>query len=86
MDAVLFFRKWLRDLAADQTDEYGVTNVVPNVREVSYAGAAAWGDAAVICPWTLFLCYGDKRVLEEQYDSMKRWVEYIQRQGENPFL
>ena len=40
----------------------------------------------MICPWTLFLCYGDKRVLEEQYDSMKRWVEYIRRQGENPFL
>lgn len=86
MDGALFYKKWLRDLAADQTDEFGVTNVVPNVREVSYAGSAAWGDAAVICPWTLYLTYGDTRVLEEQYDSMKRWVVYIQRQGDDPLL
>lgn len=86
MDTALFYKKWLRDLAVDQTDEFGVTNVVPNVRETSYAGAAAWGDAAVICPWTLYLCYGDTRVLEEQYNSMKHWLAYIKRQGEDPFL
>ena len=86
MDTMLFYQKWLRDLEADQTDEFGVTNVVPNVRDVSYAGSAAWGDAAVICPWTLYLIYGDTRVLEEQYDSMKRWVDYIQRQGDDPLL
>lgn len=86
MNAALFYKKWLRDLAADQTDAFGVTNVVPNVREPSYAGSAAWGDAAVICPWTLYLCYGDIRVLGEQYDSMKRWIAYIQRQGDDPLL
>lgn len=86
MNTALFFRKWLRDLSCDQTDMYGVTNVVPNVREASYAGAAAWGDAAVICPWTIYLCYGDDRVLAEQYSSMKRWVDYIQRQGDDPFI
>ena len=86
MDTALFYKKWLRDLAADQTDAFGVTNVVPNVREVSYAGSTAWGDAAVICPWTLYLIYGDIRVLEEQYDSMKRWVAFIKRQGDDPFL
>ena len=86
MNSALFFRKWLRDLACEQTDSYGVTNVVPNIRETSYAGAAAWGDAATICPWTLYLYYGDRQVLEEQYISMKRWVEYIKRQGDDPYL
>jgi len=39
--------------------------------------AAGWGDAAVIIPYTLYLCYGDKAVLEKQYPSAKKWVEYM---------
>jgi hypothetical protein len=34
------------------------------------SGAAAWSDAAVICPWVLYQSYGDTRLLEEQYESM----------------
>src|SRR5690606_25449788 len=49
-------------------------------------GSAAWGDAAVICPWTMYIAYGDKRILEEQYDSMKAWVSYIKEQGDSPYL
>ena len=39
--------------------------------------SAAWGDAACICPWLLYLHYGDRTVLAEQFDSMKKWVDYI---------
>jgi alpha-L-rhamnosidase len=39
-------------------------------------GTAAWGDAGVICPWTMYEVYGDRRILEEQYDAMTRWIEY----------
>lgn len=86
MNVAPFFTKWLRDLKSDQSEEKGVPYVIPDVlRENSYS-SSAWGDAAVICPWTIYLCYGDKRILEEQYDSMKSWVEYIRRQGDNEFL
>jgi alpha-L-rhamnosidase len=47
----------------------------------SFPGSAGWGDAAVIVPWTLYECYGDQRVLEEQYASMKAWVEYMRKQA-----
>ena len=81
-----FFTKWVRDLAADQREDGGVPFVVPHrLNENSYS-SAAWGDAAVIVPWTLYLAYGDKRILEEQYDSMKAWVTYIRRQGDNEYL
>ncbi|RPJ80690.1 MAG: alpha-L-rhamnosidase, partial [Acidobacteria bacterium] len=80
MNVAGFFTKWLRDLAADQMDDGGVPHVVPNVLGASSrerpAGAAGWGDAAVIVPWTMYLEYGDARFLEEQYDSMARWVEF----------
>jgi len=79
-----FFAKWLHDLAADQLPDGGVPYVIPNV--LKRHSSAAWGDAAVICPWTIYLCYGDKRLLEEQFDSMKAWVEYIRAQGEDEYL
>jgi len=40
-------------------------------------GSAGWGDAAVIIPWTLYLCYGDREILERQYASAKAWVDYM---------
>ena len=47
---------------------------------------AAWGDAAVICPWVIYEAYGDKDILKEQYDSMKAWIDYIRREGDNEYL
>ena len=86
MNTAPFFTKWLRDLYADQTPEKGVPFVVPNVLDEKSFSSSAWGDAATICPWTIYLCYGDKRILERQYDSMKLWVEYIRKQGDDPYL
>lgn len=76
MNTALFFEKWLRDLKAEQTKEWGVPHVVPNILG-NQAGAAAWSDAATVIPWVVYETYGDKRVLEEQYESMKDWVDYI---------
>lgn len=81
-----FFAKWLKDLAADQRPDGGIPFVIPHVLDETAYSSSAWGDAAVICPWTVYLCYGDKRILEEQYESMKGWVEYIRSQGENEYL
>ncbi|OMD36793.1 alpha-L-rhamnosidase [Paenibacillus odorifer] len=85
MNVVPFFEKWLKDLAADQEEDGRVPHVIPDVPAAGY-GSAAWGDAAVICPWTLYQCYGDIRVLKTQYPSMKAWVEYIRVQGEDEYL
>ncbi|WP_276354347.1 glycoside hydrolase family 78 protein [Cohnella caldifontis] len=88
-----FFAKWLRDLAADQRPDGGVPFVIPFVpfnvhfdEDDSNHSSAAWGDAAVICPWTMYEVYGDRRLLEEQYPSMKAWIEYIRAQGGNEYL
>ena len=75
-NTALFFRKWLRDMAAETTDQWGVPHVVPNILS-NQDGAAAWSDAATIIPWTLYQVYGDKEMLREQYPMMKQWVDYI---------
>ncbi|GAE05447.1 alpha-L-rhamnosidase [Paenibacillus sp. JCM 10914] len=81
-----FFTKWLGDVGADQRSDGAVPHVVPHVLGEGEYGSAAWGDAAVICPWTLYVSYGDTRILERQYESMKRWVGYIRGQGEQEYL
>ncbi|HVQ29578.1 MAG TPA: family 78 glycoside hydrolase catalytic domain, partial [Vicinamibacteria bacterium] len=80
MDVAAFFTKWLGDVAADQFASGAVPHVVPNVLPEfagrDPGGAAGWADVATIIPWNMYLAYGDRRVLEAQYESMKRWVAY----------
>ena len=77
-DVESFFRKWLRDVRADQRPDGGVGQVIPDYLEDG-APSAAWGDAATICPWQIYLTYGNKEVLQEQFQTMKGWVNYITR-------
>jgi alpha-L-rhamnosidase len=89
MDVAAFFTKWLKDVAADQLETGSVPHVIPDVLrnpERPQAGAAGWADAAVIIPWTLYLTYGDTRVLEEQYSSMQRWVDYMRRRAGDDYI
>ena len=77
-----FFAKWLKDVAADQING-DVPFVIPNVLSPNDAGSTGWADVATIIPWNVYLAYGDKKVLEDQYNSMKAWVEYMHRKSRN---
>ena len=77
-----FYTKWMRDVAIDQLPTGRVPHVIPDVLNGG-GGSTAWADVSVIVPWTTYLSYGDKRILEVQYPSMKAWVEYMKsRAGE----
>ncbi len=78
-----FFSKWLKDVAADQLPNGAVPWVIPNVLYASMNASAGWADVATIVPWNMWLAYGDRRVLEDQYPSMKAWVEYMHGQSKN---
>lgn len=75
-DTEQFYFKWLNDLAADQREDGAVGFVIPDLLQAEKP-SAAWGDAATIVPWEVYLAYGDAGVLSRQFDSMKRWVNYI---------
>jgi len=84
MDVSGFFAKWLADMAADQDRSGSVPWVIPNPLggdSTRFAGTAGWSDAAVIIPWTMYLTYGDRGVLERQYPSMRAWVDYARRRA-----
>jgi alpha-L-rhamnosidase len=78
-----FFSKWLKDVSADQLPNGSVPHVIPNVLGKNSAGSAGWADVSTIIPWNMYLAYGDKRILENQYESMKNWVGYMKGASKN---
>lgn len=89
-DVAGFYTKWMGDVAADQKPNGAIPHVIPNALDrknpTSNAAACGWADAGVIVPWTVYLCYGDTRILEQQYPSMKKWVEYMRQQAGDNYL
>lgn len=83
MNVASFFHKWMKDVEADQRKDGAVPFVVPNVLGDSSAASTGWADVAVIIPWNLYQAYGDQQILEQQYESMKAWVGYMERRSRN---
>ena len=87
--AQALLRRWLREAEIEQRENGDVPLVIPNWQLYDNMpminSSAGWGDVVVIVPWILYERYGDKRILEENYPMMKRWLEYIkERAKENP--
>ena len=80
-DIVAFFSKWLTDVTDAQTSDGRFTDVSPAAGVSS--GTPAWGDAGVICPWTIYQAYGDVRLLGKSYPAMKKWVEWCRANSTN---
>ena len=81
MDVSGFFNKWLRDLNDDQAPDGGYPDVAPWV--ACGSGTAAWADAGIICPWTIYQVYGDTGVITEHYDKMAKFIEYYRTHSKN---
>jgi alpha-L-rhamnosidase len=77
MDVAGFMTKWAHDVADAQTEQGSVPAVVPEAFAGLTDGGPAWADAAIICPYTIYLCYGDKTILETNYDVMTRFMDFI---------
>ncbi len=71
-----FFHKWLQD-ARDSQNEAGMyPDVIPHVRVVGWGGAA-WSDAGIVVPYTMWKMYADTAVIEEHYASMERYMDWL---------
>ena len=75
-DSYAFYKKYLYDMYWEQKKHKGgVPFTIPSFGLP--AGSAVWGDAATIIPWTLYRFYGDRAILDDQYESMRSWVDFI---------
>ena len=91
-DMGAFFTKWMRDVRDAQTPDGRFPDFAPQPFQKTLAernrpdfmGVPGWGDAGVVVPWRLWQQYGDRRQLAENYESSKRWIEFIR--SNNPAL
>lgn len=80
-----FYTKWIRDIKVSQKEDGSVPDVVPPYWSL-YPADPAWGTACIIIPWYMYLYYGDKRILEENYELMKGWVDFLTSKAEGFLL
>lgn len=77
MDSGAFFSKYAYDLAKEQSKTGGMVPHIVPMANLSRGGSSAWGDVATILPWNMYEFYGDISILEQQFESMCAWVDYI---------
>jgi alpha-L-rhamnosidase len=88
-----FLAKFVREMMVDQEPDGAIAHVSPNPLRLkppadgsSFAGSTGWGDAISIIPWTLFQHYGDKAILEEAFEAMTRWNDFVWSISDGPVV
>jgi alpha-L-rhamnosidase len=84
-DMAGFYTKWLHDIRDAQKEDGSVPDVVPMYWPIAPADPA-WGTACLVIPWTMYLYYGDQRILEQYYPLMTGYVGFLDSFAENDVL
>lgn len=72
-----FFHKWTRDMRDSQDEDGGFPCVAPTAQYGNETMRLGWADAGVIVPWTVWKQFGDKRIVEENWDAMNAFMERV---------
>lgn len=73
-----FFRKWMKDLASEQSAVWGIPTVVPRMgHDWPRFVTACWGDCCTLVPWAEYLARGDVEILRQCYPIMKKFLRLV---------
>ncbi|MBP5725810.1 MAG: family 78 glycoside hydrolase catalytic domain, partial [Clostridia bacterium] len=86
MDCYPVLRKWLGECRLAQAEDGLIANIAPinDSRDriaLMLQGSAGWGDACILVPWALYQAYGNREILEENYDMMARWLSFCENRA-----
>ena len=70
------YEKWCRDIVDAQLPDGGIPRLVPFSGWGPEGAGPAWDCAVAIVPWTLYRYRGDRRILEETYPTLRRYIEW----------
>lgn len=84
-NAKKFYEKWLGDLRSEQLENGGIPDTAPNFWRIMRS-STAWGDAITVIPWQVYVSYGNKKVLEDNFEAMKKWVDYMTNDSKDKYL
>ena len=77
-DANRYYGSWWRDMADNQLPNGLLGSVVPIIGQIFDDWNCPWWSGVIVwLPWEHYLYYGDRRILEEAYEPMRRYVDYL---------
>jgi hypothetical protein len=84
-DAAAFFAKIIRDIRDSQDSSGQIFTVAPSypVFEGAFQYSPEWGAAGVFLPWLMYQWYGDTKVLQDNYQMMSRFVDWMEKTSDN---
>lgn len=79
-DGITIYEKWM----ADHRDEQQPNGVLPDIIPTGgwgygTANGLDWTSTIAIIPWNIYLFYGDDKLLADNYENIKRYVDYVDR-------
>lgn len=72
-----FFHKWMRDVRDSQSEKGAYPGVSPKAQYGGDMMRLGWADAGVIVPWTVWKQFGDVSIIEENWESMEKFMNYV---------
>lgn len=84
-DMAAFYTNFVRDIRDDQGTDGTVTDTVPH-RYGQRPADPAWGTAYPLITWYMYQQYGDRRILEENYEGLKKYVEFLRSKAPDNVL
>ncbi len=89
-DVQTYFAKIMRDVRDAQRASGLCPDIAPNWFHKKsdrsagqYDDSPAWGSSAFICPWIMYQTYGDKKILSDNYETMKKYIAYLKGKEAN---
>jgi alpha-L-rhamnosidase len=79
MNLAAFSRKFTEDIRIAQSPDGPYWDISPRVGDAVSGGNPGWADAGVVIPWTAYLQYGDTSILQENWDAMTKWLNYLEQ-------
>jgi len=83
MDVSGFMAKWMQDLRDAQGEDGRYPKYAPDPAGPGTDGGPAWSEAGVICAWRAWLHYGDQALLEDHYESMRRFAAFLEETSDD---
>ena len=76
-NTLTFFHKWMRDMRDSQSPQGGYPSVAPFGQYGNETMRLGWADAGIIVPWTVWKQFGDRQIIEENWESMDKFMTYV---------
>ena len=78
-DVSSFYTKWIADIEDSMTPQGALDDVAPGYWKF-YSDDVTWPATFIIVAAAIHEQYGDRRIIQDHYPAMKRWMDYMTAQ------